>query len=106
MHDHLKTWNPTDILNKVCMRAMIFVLLAIGMKVTFVSYSELSIRLDKANLPIEIIIAMVFCICWAMFMIPIVPGALSTCSQASLSGPRRSGLVPSASGQVLRSHVQ
>ncbi|CAE7356839.1 unnamed protein product [Symbiodinium natans] len=72
--DELHTWNWTSVLRKLNAFCALFILLLVGMKVTYVFFSWLNVQLIAWNLDITSLSILVFAIGLSMFMMPIVPG--------------------------------
>jgi len=67
-------WNWWSILTKVNLLAMLFALMTVGTKGTFVFFSALNTALSESGMSFTVISILVWAIGLAMFMCPIVPG--------------------------------
>jgi len=74
IHEGVKAWNLWSIFRKVNQLAMLFVLMIVGTKATFVFFSALNTTLSKSGLGFTTIAILVFFIGLGMFLCPIVPG--------------------------------
>lgn len=74
MVDEFHTWNWTSVLRKLNLICIVAVLLAVGMRASYVSFSWLNVQLIAWNLDIYLLSLLVFAVGLAMFMLPVVPG--------------------------------
>jgi len=70
----VQTWNWYSILRKVNLLGMLFILMILGSKLTFIFFSWLNATLSAAELDFIAVTGLVFIIGLVMFLCPIVPG--------------------------------